>query len=224
RLPCCRPYRPPSCSVNLHRAGRIRSLYVDILWISRLSTTLRFMKRGTSVSFGALVLVLGLVLSPVTPVSAATPRAGSVIQKNRRAEASYAPAVPAAPNSKGKSILVSLARQRMWAYKDGELVHTFLVSTGLAERATKAGKFFIKTKLPEAWSSAWQLRMPYWMGIYDVGRIENGIHAMPLRNGRLVRWRVGYPGSYGCVVLNTDDAITLYRWVDLGTPVVITRR
>jgi lipoprotein-anchoring transpeptidase ErfK/SrfK len=166
-------------------------------------------------------------MTPATAVAATAlaSHTGSAAQNDGRAEAVDAPAVPAAPNSEGKSILVSLAKQRLWAYKDGELVHTFLVSTGLAERATKAGKFTIKTKLPEAWSSAWQLRMPYWLGIYDVGRIENGFHAMPIRpNGRLVRWRVGHPASYGCVVLNTDDATTLYRWADLGTPVVITRR
>lgn len=131
-------------------------------------------------------------------------------------------ALPKALTGLGREIYVSLGRQRLWAYEDGEALLTFLISSGEPERATKAGDFKVQSKYPEAWSSVWQLRMPYWMGIYDVGRIENGIHAMPmLRNGRLVRWPVGYPASFGCVVASTTDAAKLYRWAGLGTPVHI---
>ncbi|MCI0592321.1 L,D-transpeptidase family protein [Chromohalobacter sp.] len=129
----------------------------------------------------------------------------------------------------GKVIYISLSKQHMWAYDGDRLVFDFLVSTGLAteenpNRVTKPGVFRVKNKLPEAYAGLWGLRMPYWMGIYDAGDIENGIHAMPILNsGRSVRWRVGSPGSYGCVVLNTQDAIQLYRWSTLGTLVVIRR-
>lgn len=122
----------------------------------------------------------------------------------------------------GKEIYISLGRQRLWAYENGQIVYTFLISSGEEARGTKTGNFRVQSKYPEAWSDVWQLRMPYWMGIYDVGRVENGIHAMPLRkNGRLVRWPVGYPASFGCVVAQTDDAADLYRWTSLGTPVYI---
>lgn len=127
----------------------------------------------------------------------------------------------------GKVIYVSLSQQRLWAYDDDRQVFSFLVSTGLATpehpyRDTKPGVFRIKTKLPEAYSSFWQLRMPLWMGFYDAGALENGIHAMPLLpNGQRVSWRVGAPGSFGCVVLNHRDALALYRWAELGTLVVI---
>ncbi len=134
------------------------------------------------------------------------------------AAAANAPAV----KTRGKAIYVSLSKQRMWVYENGKLLWTFLVSTGTPDRATKAGTFRIKSKIDEAWSNVWQLRMPNWLGIYDVGRIENGIHAMPMtKNGRPVRWRVGTPGSFGCVVLNTKDAATLYNWATIGTLVVI---
>ncbi|MCS6774758.1 MAG: L,D-transpeptidase family protein [Anaerolineae bacterium] len=127
----------------------------------------------------------------------------------------------------GKVIYVSLSRQRLWAYEDQRLVFEFLVSTGLATpefpyRDTKPGVFRIKTKLPEAYAGLWGLRMPFWMGFYDAGDLENGFHAMPLyNNGRRVSWRVGAPGSYGCIVLNHNDAAALYRWAELGTLVVI---
>ena len=123
---------------------------------------------------------------------------------------------------RGREIFVSLSAQRLWAYQDGEVAMTFLISSGEPGRPTRRGNYRIQSKLPEAWSNVWQLRMPYWMGIYYAGRIENGIHAMPLlRNGTPVRWPVGYPASYGCVVALTKDAAALYRWAPLGTPVYI---
>ena len=149
--------------------------------------------------------------------------AGTLPQVDR-AFAAPAQATPANKviKGEGKEIYVSLARQRLWSYLDGNEVTTFLISSGEEKRGTKTGNFRIESKYPEAWSDVWQLRMPYWMGIYYVGRVENGIHAMPLRkNGRLVRWPVGYPASFGCVVANTQEAAELYRWATLGTPVYI---
>jgi lipoprotein-anchoring transpeptidase ErfK/SrfK len=127
----------------------------------------------------------------------------------------------------GKVIYVSLSQQRMWAYDGDQLFMETLVSTGLPteenpNRDTKPGVFRIKTKMPEAWAGLWGLRMPHWMGIYDSGDLENGIHAMPYtKSGRTVRWRVGTQGSYGCIVLNAPDMAKLYRWAPFGTLVVV---
>jgi LysM repeat protein len=129
--------------------------------------------------------------------------------------------------SDGKVIYVSLREQTMWAYDGDQLAFEFLVSTGLPteqnpNHETHAGVYRIKTKMPEAYARTWGLLMPYWMGIYDAGALENGFHAMPYRNnGRLVSWRVGSRGSYGCVVLNGNQMKQLYDWADLGTLVVI---
>lgn len=127
----------------------------------------------------------------------------------------------------GKVIYVSLSRQTMWAYDGDQLIFEYLVSTGLPTKEnpnhdTKPGVFRVKTKMPEAYARTWGLRMPYWMGIYDAGSLENGLHAMPYRNnGRLVSWRVGSRGSFGCVVLKGDQMKRLYDWAELGTLVVI---
>ncbi len=127
----------------------------------------------------------------------------------------------------GKVIYVSLSQQRMWAYAGDQLFMEAFVSTGLPtdenpNRDTKPGVFRIKTKIPEAYAGLWGLHMPYWLGIYDAGVIENGFHAMPLlRNGRQIGWRVGTRGSYGCVVLNTKEAKKLYDWAEFGTIAVI---
>ena len=125
----------------------------------------------------------------------------------------------------GKVIYVSLSKQRVYAYQDGTLTHTFIVGTGLPDRATKPGNFRIKSKIREAWSNVWQLRMPYWMGIYDVGKVENGFHALPInrRGGKLWAGLLGRPASFGCIVLNDPDAAKLYEWADMGTLVIIRR-
>jgi len=61
------------------------------------------------------------------------------------------------------------------------------------------------------------------MGIYWSGQLENGIHALPILPSGKILWD-GYLGqrvSYGCVILSTTAAKTLYDWAEIGTPVKI---
>jgi lipoprotein-anchoring transpeptidase ErfK/SrfK len=138
-----------------------------------------------------------------------------------------APVAPiVASNSRAggpKNIFVSIAKQRAYAYEGDKLVYAFVISTALPQYGTKRGTFRIKTKMPEAYSSRWQLRMPYWMGIYDAGPSENGFHALPInrRGQRLWSGLLGRPASFGCIILSQRDAAMLYDWADMGTPVVI---
>jgi lipoprotein-anchoring transpeptidase ErfK/SrfK len=132
------------------------------------------------------------------------------------------PGKPATSNT-SKSIYISINQQRMYVYENGSMKYTFPVSTGSAGRATLTGNFRVKTRLPNAWGGTWRIWMPYWLGIYDVGRFENGIHAVPYREDGTKLWEgwIGRPVSYGCVVLRTADATQLYSWANLGTPVII---
>ncbi|MBP7599878.1 MAG: L,D-transpeptidase family protein [Thermoflexales bacterium] len=131
------------------------------------------------------------------------------------------PAPAPAPN--GKLIKVSINQQRMWIYNAGKLVKTYVVSTGMAGRATRPGNYRVQTKMPEAYASTWGLRMPSWLGIYNVGALENGIHALPINRYGQVLWAglLGRPASFGCVILGTADARELYNWAPMGTPVQI---
>ncbi len=123
-----------------------------------------------------------------------------------------------------KRIVVSLSRQRLWAYQDDVLLYDWVCSTGEPARATQAGSFQVLDKIPEAWSSVWGLRMPYWLGIYWAGGSENGIHALPINMSGTQLWAgyLGRPVSFGCIILDTPDAATLYQWADVGTPVTVT--
>jgi len=122
-----------------------------------------------------------------------------------------------------KKIVISISQQHLWAYNGDQVVYSFVASTGLATSPTKPGTFRVLDKIPNAYASTWNLQMPYWLGIYYVGSIENGIHALPiLSNGqRLWSGYLGRPVSFGCIVLDTQAAHQLYDWADVGTPVVI---
>jgi len=128
-----------------------------------------------------------------------------------------------APTGAGKLIVVDLSDQHMWAYEGDQVVYSFVVSTGAAPSYTAAGEFRIQSKIPNAYGSAWDLWMPWWMGIYWAGSTENGIHALPILSNGQVLWAgyLGTPISYGCVVLGTYEAELLYNWATIGTPVSI---
>ena len=98
-----------------------------------------------------------------------------------------------------------------------------MCSTGGYGSPTVPGNYHVLDKIPNAYASTWNLQMPYWLGIYYAGTLENGIHALPiLSNGqRLWEGYLGQRVSYGCVILSTEAARTLYHWAEIGTPVII---
>jgi LysM repeat protein len=137
------------------------------------------------------------------------------------------PAPPPGPASQptvsNKRILIDLSEQRMYVYQAGQLLHTWVVSTGVDGAETIPGHFKVLNKIPTAYAYTWGLQMPYWLGIYWAGSLQNGIHALPIMaNGELL-WEghLGERVSYGCIILSTENARTLYNWAELGTPVDI---
>jgi lipoprotein-anchoring transpeptidase ErfK/SrfK len=127
-----------------------------------------------------------------------------------------------APYTGGKSIMVSIGEQHLYAYDNGQLVYSFVASTGM-RNATRTGSFSVLDKIPNAYGSTWDIWMPNWMGIYYAGTLENGIHALPIlpSGARLWAGFLGTPISYGCVVLGADESLQLYNWAEVGTPVEI---
>ncbi len=128
-----------------------------------------------------------------------------------------APAYAAAPAAdaaaSGKRIVVYLNQQRLYAYSGNTLV------TSMAVHAigTRRGNFSVQNRLSLVNSIVRGWRLPYWMGIYYVGRIQNGIHGPEyLINGGMAF------NSLGCVVILTKaNAAWLFNWAPVGTPVLI---
>ncbi|MBN1401392.1 MAG: tetratricopeptide repeat protein [Anaerolineae bacterium] len=122
-----------------------------------------------------------------------------------------------------KRIEVDLSDKTVTLYENGEVLDVFRVCTGRREAPTLPGRYEVLDKLPEAYASKWDLRMPWWLGIYWAGGSENGFHALPiLSNGRTL-WSgsLGTGCSFGCIVLDTDDAIMMYNWAEIGDVVII---
>jgi LysM repeat protein len=132
--------------------------------------------------------------------------------------------IPPQPGRAGgpKHILVDISEQHLYAYEGDDLVYSFVASTGM-NNATATGTFQVLNKLPSAYGSTWNIWMPYWLGIYWSGGLQNGIHALPILpgGGRLWSGYLGRPISYGCIVLGEYEAKLLYEWAEIGTPVVI---
>lgn len=133
------------------------------------------------------------------------------------------PPIPSASN-KDKLIVVGIAEQRMWVFEKNIKVFDFVVSTGEPGSDTAIGDFEILDKIDVAYGGNWNLDMPFWMGIYWAGSLENGIHSLSIVRHTGYKLWDGYLGqrvSYGCVILGDEDAATLYKWAEVGTKVKI---
>lgn len=105
---------------------------------------------------------------------------------------------------------VDLSEQRLRAYKDGEVVRTTLVSTGLARTPTPSGQFriWIKLRYDDMSGPDYYLEdVPYAMYFYQ----GYGLH------GTYWHENFGQRMSHGCVNLPTAEAEWVFDFVDVGT-------
>jgi len=119
---------------------------------------------------------------------------------------------PAAPTTVGKAIVVSTDEQRIYAYENGLLVRSHLVSTGLPDTPTVLGdyKVYVKYAATDMSGPDYYLpQVPYTMYFYQ----GYGIHGTYWHNS------FGRPMSHGCVNLPTPEAEWFFNWAEVGTPV-----
>lgn len=117
-------------------------------------------------------------------------------------------------------IEIDTKTQKLMYYVDGVPWREFTVSSGKPGMATPKGKFKIINKSRKAWSKAYQLWMPYWLGL---SHGEFGIHELPLwpsgyREGEN---HLGKAVSHGCIRLGIGPAQYLYDRVAVGVEVTI---
>lgn len=140
---------------------------------------------------------------------------------------------------KGQLLMVSLAKQAMRLYQDGQLVKSFLVTTGRAELPSVPGVWpVLDRKSPTVFKSSEPKGSPYWYP-------DTPIHYAILYHwgGYFVHdswWRVDYgpgtqfphvdsggdqsfagSGSHGCVNVQEDQAAWIYNHTDWNTLIVI---
>jgi LysM repeat protein len=137
--------------------------------------------------------------------------------------AAPAPAAPAPGPSVGKRIVIDISDQRLYAYEGETVIYAFIASTGSPGLDTRPGVYSVLNKIPNAYGGTWNIWMPNWLGIYWAGRLQNGIHALPILpgGGRLWDGYLGTPVSYGCIILGITESQQLYDWAEVGIPVII---
>ena len=73
-------------------------------------------------------------------------------------------------------------------------------------------------------TTPWNIWMPYWLGLYQAGSTENGIHGMPWdAETEAPTWEgsVGIPITFGCIMVSNEHAKLLYDMSYVGMPVTI---
>ncbi|MBN1427051.1 MAG: peptidoglycan binding domain-containing protein [Anaerolineae bacterium] len=125
----------------------------------------------------------------------------------------------------GKRIVLSITDQHLWAYENGSEVYSYVISTGIDRSPTQPGVFQVQTHELNAYASIWNLYMPHFMGIYQASSdFWNGFHGLPTAvSGNVLMWadQLGRKASYGCIILDLDNAETLYNWAEDGVVVEI---
>lgn len=146
--------------------------------------------------------------------------AGMVLQIPTAAEAAkYGPLIPAvvAPGARvgvGREFVVVLGTQRAYAYEDGVLKHTAVISSGLPDTPTVTGDFKIRLKVRSQTMSGFDYRLENveWVMYFYSGYAFHGTW-----------WHnnFGRPMSRGCVNMTNADAKWFYEFGEIGTPVYV---
>jgi hypothetical protein len=117
------------------------------------------------------------------------------------------------PPSRGVRMVVSIPQQRVYVFRNGELVTTSAVSTGKRGHGTPTGTFRILQKAVFHRSTLYSSApMPY------MQRLTQG--GVALHAGHVP----GYPASHGCIRLPLAMAKKLYKLTNFSTTAVTVTR
>lgn len=131
-------------------------------------------------------------------------------------------ATPRDGDEVGKYIRVDISEQKLYAYENGVLANSFLVSTGVYQFPTPLGKTEVTAKLPVhdyVWSYGPDNPLNYNLpGVLWNLRFRRHfyIHSAYWHNN------FGHRMSHGCVNVSIENAKWVYDWAEVGTSVEIT--
>ena len=123
-------------------------------------------------------------------------------------------------DSSYRYIEMDLSLQRLALCNFGQNEGLFPISSGSRQYPTPTGHFQVNSKSLRAYSTMYNLYMPYWnsfignsYGIHELPEYPNGAKEGANYLGRAV--------SHGCVRLGVGAAATVYNWAPVGTPVEV---
>ena len=119
-----------------------------------------------------------------------------------------------------KKVEVDISKQKMEMFEGKKMVNEFSVSTGSSDTQTPTGSFKIYDKFVMVRSDISGCWLPFWVGFTKDGLY--GFHEVPICDkGRLGSDLIGKPASLGCVRLSVNDSEAFYKWIEVGTPIII---
>ncbi len=135
---------------------------------------------------------------------------------------SYQPFQTITAGSYPKWIEVDLTNKRLYAYEYANLVQTDLVTAGAPATPTVTGQYSIYAKYDQQnmsgenvdGSSYFQPNVP-WVNYFYKDYAIHGNYWRPLSYFGNIN------SSHGCVGLVDSDALWIYNWAPIGTPVII---
>jgi lipoprotein-anchoring transpeptidase ErfK/SrfK len=138
------------------------------------------------------------------------------LDKNKKADIAVMPGKlrPDGRTNEKRYVRVDLSEQRMYAYEDGYLVNSFLISSGLSGTPTPPGEYNIQRKIYSHLYSG--------PGYY----LPNTLYNLQFRphyylHGAYWHNNFGHPMSHGCVNISYTNAKWLYEWMQEGDLAVI---
>lgn len=115
---------------------------------------------------------------------------------------------------------IDYTNQRMWYYKDGQLLVETAVVTGnvSAGNASPEGVFCLVGKEEDAILVGEDYKTPvdYWMPFYGGVGIHDADTWRTVYGGDIYQWS----GSHGCINTPTAQAAIIYANIEIGTPIV----
>jgi len=130
------------------------------------------------------------------------------------------PAVWADDGAQGKEIHIYIERQVLVAQENGVEIYNFDIVTGRDGKETTAGTYEIFRKHEKYTSQSYGAEMPYAMFFTEDGKAIHGTQMATLRS-YLHTYLTESVGSHGCVGLTDDNALALFEWAPMGTPVIV---
>lgn len=118
-----------------------------------------------------------------------------------------------------KTIDIDKTNHTLTACKGRFNCFTLPITTGSKESPTKNGSFRVLNKIENV-QSYHGYTFPLWLGAYEVGAYENGIHSVEGKNP----WTDGIGKdntTAGSIILSLEDMQKLYEWAEVGTLIFI---
>lgn len=125
------------------------------------------------------------------------------------------------PASFDKVLIANVTSKKMWAYQNGQLVNSFLISAGAPATPTPLGEYHVYAKYTVQDMSGYNPNgtkyfQPHvrWISYFYQGSAVHGVYWHGLD------WFGRINSSHGCIGLPENQAQWVYSWAPIGTTVI----